>query len=160
MVQRRSTDIPKSSTCVPPNRLILAWRLIGTGGSPQRGDRWHPSHAHQRRPRSSIRDEPHRTVPPHQVLSVDFPLADADPRARLLLSRMLTGPSKPRFVIVGSGAHKMLQGEFPWDDPNGNTSYPATKVLNHLFAPALVRKSAGKVDAFSLSPGCGCRVGD
>jgi len=74
---------------------------------------------------------------------------------------MLTGPSSPRFVIVGSGAHKMLGKEFPWDDPNYvkseylfAASYPATKVLNHLFAPALVRKSVGKVDAFSCSPGC------
>jgi len=84
--------------------------------------------------------------------------AYADGQFRLLLPKMLNahGPAKPRFVIVGSGAHKRLGQEFPYDDPNAeeSASYPATKVLNHLFATALVRRSSGKVDAFSLSPGC------
>ncbi|OCF33729.1 hypothetical protein I316_04441 [Kwoniella heveanensis BCC8398] len=79
---------------------------------------------------------------------------------KLLLPKMLSDGRSPRIVIVGSGAHRFVKG-FRWEDPlylkedeyQGNSAYSESKILNQLLAPALVRKSGGRVKAYSCSPG-------
>ncbi|ORY23692.1 hypothetical protein BCR39DRAFT_548791 [Naematelia encephala] len=79
---------------------------------------------------------------------------------KLILPKMLTKPTPPRFVIVASGAHERLSEGFNWSDPNCRQPgsydmaiYPKSKTLNILFAAALARKSGGKVEAISVTPG-------
>ncbi|WVF69461.1 hypothetical protein IAT40_004238 [Kwoniella sp. CBS 6097] len=78
---------------------------------------------------------------------------------KLLLPKIVSDQRSPRIVIVGSGAHRFIKG-FRWSDPlylkeneyEGSPAYSESKVLSQLFAPALVRKSGGRVKAYSCSP--------
>ncbi|WVR04903.1 hypothetical protein IAU60_001915 [Kwoniella sp. DSM 27419] len=73
---------------------------------------------------------------------------------------LLADGRSPRIVVVGSGAHGMVK-TFRWDDPHylkedeyePGTQYAESKVLNQLLGPALVRKSSGRVKAYTCSPG-------
>ncbi|WVQ98374.1 hypothetical protein IAU59_005497 [Kwoniella sp. CBS 9459] len=79
---------------------------------------------------------------------------------KLLLPKMLSDNRTPRIVIVGSGAHRFVKG-FRWEDRlytkedeyQTSAAYAESKILSQLFAPALVRKSSGRVKAYSCSPG-------
>lgn len=74
---------------------------------------------------------------------------------RELLPKM---SSPPRIVMVSSGAHTMHPFRFDdWNwkqgDYDGMHAYGASKVGGVLFCSALARKSKGKVEAISITPG-------
>ena len=74
---------------------------------------------------------------------------------------MRASSATPRIVSVSTFVHTESTG-FRWSDPNylkeeeydGYTSYKDSKVLVILFASALARRSGGKIDSYSLNPGC------